>query len=156
MTRDTALDSHILSIIQTQEVPEQSYLQDILKGRGHDIPQATLSRRLKKLKIAKVAGIYKVINLNTPVLPIILNIQVSEFGMIVLHTHPGNAHSLAYFFDQKHVNLKTLEQKNSNILGTLAGDDTVLLIIRSKADLPHVLNMIQDEFPYLENSLKYY
>ena len=154
MTRDTALDSHILSIIQTQEIPEQSYLQDILKGRGHDIPQATLSRRLKKLKIAKVAGIYKVIDLNTPTLPIILNIQISEFGMIVLHTHPGNAHSLAYFFDQKHVNLTAVEQKNSGILGTLAGDDTVLLIIRSKAEFPHVLNTLQKEFPYLEKSLK--
>ncbi|WPY00140.1 ArgR family transcriptional regulator [Candidatus Trichorickettsia mobilis] len=146
MSRSNAIDGHILSIIQSHEIHEQIDLQNMLKERGHDIPQATLSRRLKKLKIAKVSGVYKAIDLNMPTLPIVLNIQISEFGLIILHTHPGNASSLAYFIDQKYVNYRN---SDSGILGTIAGDDTILLIIKSKNDLNKVLKLLQAEFPYL-------
>ncbi|WP_316353469.1 arginine repressor [Candidatus Trichorickettsia mobilis] len=146
MSRSNAIDGHILSIIQSHEIHEQIDLQNMLKERGHDIPQATLCRRLKKLKIAKVSGVYKAIDLNMPTLPIVLNIQISEFGLIVLHTHPGNASSLAYFIDQKYVSYRN---SDSGILGTIAGDDTILLIIKSKNDLNKVLKLLQEEFPYL-------
>jgi len=149
MPRNAVIDGYILSILQNYEIREQADLQKILKERGYAIPQATLSRRLKKLKIAKVEGIYKMIDLNMPNLPLVLNIQVSEFGLIILRTHPGNANSLAYFIDQKYVNYNPKSDKDSGILGTIAGDDTVLLIIRSKADLINVLNLMHMEFPYL-------
>ncbi|AHE66968.1 arginine repressor [Legionella oakridgensis] len=152
MTHDRILDGHILAIVQNQEIHEQSELQDKLKERGYDIPQATLSRRLKKLKIAKVANVYKIVDFNLPNLPIVLNIQVSEFGLIVLHTHPGNANSLGYFIDQKYVALHSQSSKKTGILGTIAGDDTVLLIIESKAQLEPVLQLLQEEFPYLKSS----
>nr|WP_241480481.1 hypothetical protein [Legionella norrlandica] len=76
----------ILSIVQTENIAEQSDLQHSLKKRGYDIPQATLSRRLKKMKIAKVSGYYKVIDYNQPGLPLVLNIQFSDFGLIILQT----------------------------------------------------------------------
>ncbi len=149
MTIDSAVDAHILSIIQTHEILEQSDLQARLKDRGFGIPQATLSRRLKKLKIAKISGVYKVIDLNQPNLPFVLNMQVSEFGLIVLHTHPGNANGLAYYIDQKHITYSSKNSEGSGILGTIAGDDTVLLIIKSKESLVNVLSIIHKEFPYL-------
>jgi transcriptional regulator of arginine metabolism len=150
MSYDTVLDGHILNIVQNQDVHEQLDLQNYLKDRGYDIPQATLSRRLKKLKIAKVAGIYKVVDLNIPNLPLVLNIQVSEFGLIVLHTHPGNASSLAYYIDQKWVAYQPHSIKRSGILGTIAGDDTVILIIESKTHLKQVLALLHEEFPYMK------
>ncbi|WP_133127404.1 arginine repressor [Legionella nagasakiensis] len=146
---DKILDEHILNIVQNQDIHEQSELQNKLKERGYDIPQATLSRRLKKLKIAKVANIYKMVDFNLPNLPIVLNVQISEFGLIVLHTHPGNANSLGYFIDQKYVALNSQQSKKTGILGTIAGDDTVLLILKSKAHLESVLQLLQEEFPYL-------
>lgn len=149
MSRDNILDGHILSLVQTQEIPEQIDLQNKLKERGYDVPQATLSRRLKKLKIAKVAGIYRVVAFSMPSLPLVLNIQIADSGLIVLHTHPANANSLASFFDQKYVAFSPQSPNNSDILGTIAGDDTVLLIIRSQEKLPQVLELIRAEFPYL-------
>src|SRR5690349_18196600 len=101
--RDHALEGHIINLVQTHSLHEQSELQELLKERGFDIPQATLSRKLKKMKIAKVEGIYKVVECNRPLLPPILNIQVSEYGIIVLHVHPGHANSLGAFFDNKYV-----------------------------------------------------
>ena len=150
MSHDNLLDGHILSIVQIQEIAEQSDLQQALKERGYDIPQATLSRRLKKLKIAKVAGIYRVVDFNPPNLPLVLNAQVSEYGLVVLHTQPGHANSLALFIDKKYVAFYPQQANNSGILGTIAGDDTVLLIVKSKADLDQVIQILQAEFPYLK------
>ncbi|MFI4937472.1 MAG: arginine repressor [Candidatus Berkiellales bacterium] len=154
MAHDHVIDGYILNLVQYQVIHEQADLQALLKERGFDIPQATLSRRLKKLKIAKVEGSYKIIEYNMPVLPPILNIQLSESGIIVLHVHPGQANSLAYYFDHKYVSYSPKNPKNTGILGTIAGDDTVLLIVKSKKDIPKVLEAINEEFPYLDTKLE--
>ncbi|MFO3118009.1 ArgR family transcriptional regulator [Legionella pneumophila serogroup 1] len=149
MTHDAFLDDLILSIVQTESIAEQSDLQNSLKKRGYEIPQATLSRRLKKMKIAKVSGYYKIIDYNQPGLPLVLNVQISDFGLIILQTHPGNANSLAYYIDRKYVSFSIKDSANSGILGTIAGDDTVLLIIKSKSDQQKVLDILMKEFPYI-------
>ena len=149
MTHEALVDDLILSIVHNEVIAEQSELQLSLKKRGYDIPQATLSRRLKKMNIVKVNGLYKVIDYKQPGLPLVLNIQVSEFGLIVVQTHPGNANSLAYYLDRKYVSFAIQEQTHSGILGTIAGDDTVLVILKSKEDKATVNTLLQEEFPYL-------
>ncbi|MDR3502629.1 MAG: ArgR family transcriptional regulator [Legionella sp.] len=149
MSQDALLDGHILNIVQTEKISEQIDLQKSLTERGYTIPQATLSRRLKKLKIAKVAGVYQVVDFNIPNLPLVLNIQISDFGLIVLHTHPGNANSLAYYIDKKYVSFSMQSNKNTGILGTIAGDDTVLLIVKSKEKQEEIVQLLRAEFPYL-------
>lgn len=146
---DRALDEHILAIIQTHKIGDQRDLQQILLQKGHSIPQATLSRKLNKLKIVKVDGVYKAIEVVQQPLPLILNMQVSEAGLIVLHTHAGQASGLAYFLDQKYVTPLTASQKKSGVLGTIAGDDTVLVIVERKKMLDQVLQSLQELFPYL-------
>lgn len=149
LSRDKLVDGLIFNIVQTQDVAEQSDLQASLKIRGYDIPQATLSRRLKKLKIAKVSGLYKAVDYNSPNLPLILNIEIADNGIIVLHTHPGSASSLAYFLDRKYVTFNPQTPKNSGIIGTIAGDDTVLVITKTRELLNDILQLFQQEFPYL-------
>ena len=149
MERDKVLDGDILDIIQNTEIREQKDLQEILKERGHNVPQATLSRHLKKLKIAKVGGVYNIIDFSQQNLPLILNLQISEYGIIVMHTHPGQATSLAYFIDRKYVSY-THKESSGAILGTIAGDDTVLLITKSQKALKEVLITIHQAFPYLK------
>ncbi|BCA93850.1 hypothetical protein TUM19329_02110 [Legionella antarctica] len=149
MSRDAVIDGYIINIIQNHKIAEQTELQHQLKARGYEVPQATLSRRLKKLKIAKVSGIYKVIDFVTSNVPLVLSIHVSDYGLIVLHTEPGNANSLGYFIDQKYVNYHSCDEKNPGILGTIAGDDTLLLIIKGKTYLQKVMQLLQEEFPYL-------
>lgn len=149
MSKDAVLDSHIINIIQSNKIAEQLELQHSLKVRGYDIPQATLSRRLKKLKIAKVSGVYKVVDFVNSSLPLVLSIHVSDYGLVILHTDPGNASSLGYYIDQKYVNYHSFEEKDSGVLGTIAGDDTLLLIIKGKDYLEKVLQLLHEEFPYL-------
>ena len=152
MTYDNALEAHILNIIQNQQINEQRDLQEQLNLRGYKIPQATLSRRLKKLNIAKVAGFYKIIELAKPASILVLNMQISESGLIVLHTHPGNANNLALFIDQKYVAISPISPnstKNFGILGTIAGDDTVLIITKNHQEAKKVLEILKAEFSYL-------
>jgi len=154
MSHHKILDDHILNIVQNNEILEQSDLQNMLKQKGYDIPQATLSRRLKRLKIAKVSGVYKIIDFNQSSLPLVLNMLVSEFGLIVLHVYPGQASSLAYFLDQKYVNYSSdKDSEDFGVLGTIAGDDTVLVIIKSKGVLQKVLNLLYVDFPYLKHGV---
>jgi transcriptional regulator of arginine metabolism len=143
------LDSHIIDIVNSGKIYEQIELQDILKKRGYDIPQATLSRRLKNLNIAKVGGLYKLVEASQIHLPMILNMQVSEFGIIVLHTLPGNANSLAIWLDQKYVDFSNKQKNKIELLGTIAGDDTILLIAKNKSALKNILANIKKDFPYV-------
>ncbi len=149
MAHDTIIDSQILNIIQSHAIREQMELQDMLEKNGYNIPQATLSRRLKKLKVAKVQGVYKLVDLSLPKNPSILNIRVSEFGSIVLHTYPGHGASLAYIIDRKYVSFSPQDfLKERGILGTIAGDDTVMVIVRGKSDIKSVVNILSEEFHY--------
>ncbi|MDR0406624.1 MAG: hypothetical protein LBH38_00855 [Holosporales bacterium] len=143
--QNAVLEEYILSIIQNNEISEQNDLQKILRHHGICISQATLSRKLRKLKITKISGLYKVMEFNPAYLPIVLNIQVSDYGLVVLRTNPGQANSLAYFLDQKYV---TAHSENE-ILGTIAGDDTVLIITKNKESLEKILDTIYKDFPYL-------
>lgn len=150
MAHDNTIDNLIINIIKEREITEQSHLQDYLQKKGYEIPQATLSRRLKRLNIAKVAGMYRMVGLNSPILPLVLNIQISDHGLIVLQTHPGHAGSLAFYIDQAYVTYHPKQPKNSGILGTIAGDDTVLLITQGVSSLDKVLELLYQDFAYLK------
>ena len=149
MAKNLVLDEQIMDIIQHKEIAEQSELQDLLRQIGFDIPQATLSRRLKKLNVAKVGGTYMSIDPGAAHVPRILHMQLSDFGLIVLHTLPGHANGLAYYLDQKYVTHDPREPKSSGLLGTIAGDDTLLLIAKDRAGVLNIVAILKTLFPYL-------
>ncbi len=150
MAHDNTIDNLVINIIKDHDIAEQSHLQAYLQQKGYEIPQATLSRRLKKLNIAKVAGIYQMVGLNSRALPQVLNIHTSDQGLIVLQTHPGQAGSLAYYIDQTYVTYHPQHPKNSGILGTIAGDDTILVITQGIDSLNKVLELLYQDFSYLK------
>lgn len=149
MAHDQQIDNMIITIVQTESIAEQSDLQHSLQRRGMTIPQATLSRRLKKLKIAKIAGYYKPVDYAQANVPLVVHMKCAEQGLIVLHTHPGNASSLAYYLDRKFVTFNPEQAMESGILGTIAGDDTVLVILTSPKAQDKVYRLLRNEFPYV-------
>jgi len=141
------LDEYILALVRDHEILEQIELQQLLEKRGFTIPQATLSRRLKKLNIAKVSGIYKIVGLTTTHLPMVLKLTASESGLIVLHTNPGEANALAASLDKKYIH-GPLADLNSPIIGSLAGDDTILLILKGPTYKNKALKLLKQDFSY--------
>ncbi|MFV0590143.1 MAG: arginine repressor [Draconibacterium sp.] len=138
----------IRKIIQNGKVHSQEDLLLVLKNKGFELTQATLSRDLKVLQVAKVPHpvlgyIYTIPENGTATSTIEQNrvnyladgftgLQFSG-NLAVLRTLPGYASSIAAVIDSSN----TWE-----IIGTVAGDDTILIIQRegiSKNDLMEAL-----------------
>lgn len=135
----------IQEIISDNHIDCQETLLKILSDKGIEVTQATLSRDIKELQIIKVADsdgnyIYK---LPTNRLPLTnKGNELISFGFLgiefsgnlgVVKTRPGYAMGIAAEIDDKITN---------EILGTVAGDDTILLIIRENISKNEVLKAL--------------
>jgi transcriptional regulator of arginine metabolism len=124
----------IEKIIREARITTQEELLKKLKGKGVSCTQATLSRNLRQLGVGRIpdgSGGYRYampdinrafgdspVRLN--VVPVIQEI-IEAKGMIIIKTIPGNASNTALFIDNA---------GRYEIAGTIAGDDTILLIPR--------------------------
>lgn len=130
--------SKIVDIISKQDIETQEQLTDILKKEGFPVTQATVSRDIKDLKLVKVTsknGVYKYAlstGDNAPPAAKFHNIMRETItsvdhaeNIVVIKTFPGMGGAAAAAIDS----LKTPE-----ILGSIAGDDTVMLVLRTKDD----------------------
>lgn len=128
----------ILELIGTREIGSQEELRQLLFKRGWDVTQSTLSRDLRDLRIARVPtddGLRYVVSaegtaeegaVRTPLATLLpqLFVRVDGVGhMVVLKTVTGSAQTVAHALDR---------ESNTDILGTIAGDDTILMVCRSE------------------------
>ena len=135
----------ILEIIQSGPVFSQEELARRLREAGISSTQATLSRDLNALKISKIPGEGYVVPVknhlpSTDLSSGVLRIQFSG-QMAVIKTRPGMASAVAALIDSQVV---------SPIIGTLAGDDTVLLIGRVDASQSDILDALIPFFPEIK------
>ena len=136
----------ILDIIQAGPVFSQDELAARLREAGISSTQATLSRDLKALRISKVPGEGYVVpargrSLSVDFTSGILRIQFSA-NLGVIRTRPGLANAVAVLIDNHMVH---------SILGTIAGDDTILLILREGSTPEVVLDALTPLFPEIKN-----
>ena len=136
----------ILEIIQSGPVFSQEELALLLREQGISSTQATLSRDLKALKISKVPGEGYVIPTRGRALSAdfsngILRIMFSG-NLAVIRTRPGLANAVAIVVDSQMV---------FPVLGTIAGDDTILLILREGSAVNEVLDALTPLFPEIKN-----
>lgn len=143
------MNMHILNIVENGNIREQKEIMDQLKEHGFEAPQATISRRLKKLGVYKEKGVYKVVRAREGYLPTILNMQTSDFGTIVLHIQPGHAGPLGYFLDKKYVNFARTDSSDKPIMGCIAGDDTVVLFAKNSESSNTIIEALKKDFPEL-------
>lgn len=134
----------IKDIIENDVVETQGDLADKLKEHGLNVTQATVSRDIKEMGLIKVPtgdGRYRyavpqdsVTEYNFGRLQRLFKEVVTYFdyaeNMIVVKTLPGNANAVAIFLDNMRLN---------EVLGTIAGDDTILIILRDKAKAPEMI-----------------
>lgn len=126
----------ILELIDKYEIETQEELADKLKKIGVDVTQATVSRDIKELRLVKVlmnSGKYgySLINQGESFLSEkLLTVFKSSFissdyanNIVVVKTLPGMAQAAASTVDA---------MKWTEILGTIAGDDTLIIICRAE------------------------
>jgi len=134
----------IRETLRLHEVGNQHDLIRLLEEAGIKVAQATLSRDCTEIGVVRSrgAGGYRLVlpeenpgNIIKGLVGVeVLSIESNE-TVVIIKTLPGRGHGVASFFDQ---------MKNSPILGTVAGDDTVLVIPRSVAQISQVISYIQE------------
>jgi transcriptional regulator of arginine metabolism len=136
----------ILDLVRTQRIPSQEVLRELLARRGFEVAQATLSRDIRELGLVKVpdeegGSIYTVpahVTDPTPTLSRLLPalyLGADGVGNLrVVKTLTGGAQPVAVAIDW---------EEWPELVGTVAGDDTVLLVLREKKHLKVITRRLE-------------
>ena len=147
----------IKMIISGKEVGSQEELLKALGNEGFEVTQATLSRDLKQLKVAKAANIngkyvyvlpnnimYKRSNTQSTSEMLMnsgfVSLQFSG-NLAIIRTRPGYASSMAYDIDNRECD---------DILGTIAGDDTIMMVIREGIPHRRIQDFLSEIIPHIK------
>jgi transcriptional regulator of arginine metabolism len=134
----------ILELIEAEPVASQEELRRLIRQRGWDVTQSTLSRDVHELRLVRVptdegmhyaraegggggtgGGGAHAENGQPSLEDLVPQLVLSVDGvaeLLVLRTPPGSAHTVAVALDR---------ERGPGVLGTIAGDDTILVVCRS-------------------------
>ena len=136
----------ILEIIKERIIETQEELVSALKDAGYDATQATVSRDIRELKISKMTtgkGTYRYVlpkqadpasgvKFSSALIDSITTVEFAQ-NLVVIKTYPGLASAVAGGIDRMNLD---------QILGCVAGDDTIMLVSRSEESA----KLISDRF----------
>jgi transcriptional regulator of arginine metabolism len=137
----------ILELVRERRVPSQEVLREMLSDRGIEVAQATLSRDIRELGLVKVpdengGSVYTLpagVTDPTPTLARLLpSLYLGADGvgnLLVVKTLVGGAQPIAVGIDW---------EEWPEVVGTVAGDDTVLVILRDAAQRERVVRRLED------------
>jgi transcriptional regulator of arginine metabolism len=137
----------IRELVGSRAVGSQEELRRLLRQRGWDVTQSTLSRDLREMRLARVpdadGGARYALTESVPdttrvtlerLLPQLFDRLDGVGELLVLHTMPGGAQAIAFALDA---------EGWPELLGTIAGDDTILMICRSAAAREKIARRLQ-------------
>jgi len=139
--------AEILDLISRYNIDTQEELTNRLQQAGFKVTQATVSRDIRELKLTKVAGDngkQKYVVLQKPKSDLYDKyVQVLRTGylsmdkaqnILVIKTVSGMAMAVATAVDELHIN---------GVVGTIAGDDTVMCAVRDNEEIVRVMEQIK-------------
>ena len=131
----------ILELISTRAVRTQEELADALSADGWQVTQSSVSRDIAALHLAKVDGIYRRARNaagrdpdEVRIAEGVLTAEAAGEAIVVVHTPPGEANRVGVALDR----LAWPE-----IVGTIAGDDTIFLAVSNQAAQRQVVKKIR-------------
>lgn len=148
----------IKRLITSKKISNQEELLEALRAAGFELTQATLSRDLKEIRVGKMpdpkkGNVYFLHNQltaaesrpNAPKMPAesVLSIAFAN-NLCILKTQPGFAPSVAIYIDYSNL---------MEIAGTIAGDDTILIIPGDNFNRRELLNALEGIFPGIEDKV---
>ena len=143
MIAKKARQGRILEIVRKHSVRSQEELSSILRNESVPVTQSTLSRDIRELGLVKVRGRYQSPGDALPAAPnehlrrtmeqYVLSTGVSG-NIVIIKTSPGNAHSVGVVLDAA---------QWPEVMGTIAGDDTVFVLAQSSRIGKKVLERIR-------------
>jgi transcriptional regulator of arginine metabolism len=143
MLSKKARQGRILEIIRKRQIRSQEELSAFLRREGAEATQSTLSRDIRELGLVKARGNYQAPDELRSSPPVdFLRRAFEQFvvrtgvsgNIVMIKTSPGNAHSVAVVVDAA---------QWPEVLGTVAGDDTVFVLVRKSSLGRKVMGRIQ-------------
>ena len=143
----SARQTMILELIDQFDIDTQDELASMLKARGLKVTQATVSRDIKELRLIKVLsddGAYKYATVDKAEADLkdrfinifahsVLSLDATG-NLIVVKTIPGTASAAAEAIDSMRI---------EEIIGTIAGDNSIFIAIRDSADTAELIRRFQ-------------
>ena len=124
----------IRALVSQQKVYTQQEMTQLLRDAGYDCTQATVSRDIVELKLEKASGKFYIlpeeVRLRRVVPEVVIEVRAAG-NLVVVKTRPGGAGSAAEALDKASL---------QGIIGSVAGDDTILLV----AETPELAVSVQD------------
>ena len=143
----TTRQEKILEIIESEEIETQEELANRLRERGYKVTQATVSRDIKELRLIKISGRRNTYRYARPgrheditndrMIRLLTDstVDIAYAGqMVVVKTLSGSANVAAEAIDN--MNWK-------EVLGTIAGDNTIFVAVRSENDAAEIASRIR-------------
>jgi len=141
--------TRVIELISSNKIETQEELADLLRKDGYDVTQATVSRDIRELKLTKIATedgrqIYRLLKNNTEHLHDkyvrvlkdgFLSMDTAQ-NILVVKTVSGMAMAVAAALDGLDM---------PEIAGSIAGDDTIMVAIRTSEDTITVMNDIREK-----------
>lgn len=140
----TLRHAKIRETVDRRVIETQEELAEALRKEGFDVTQATVSRDIKELMLIKVptgdggyryafppeqSMIFSQSRMERTFQDAVVGLDHSQ-NLIVIKTHPGTAQAVAYTVDYV---------KWPEIIGSVAGDDTIIVVVKPIEDVPAVL-----------------
>lgn len=137
----------IRQLIASHRVTSQEHLRELLAARGVDVAQATLSRDIRELRLIKVPDSEGRTHYTLPpeswdhspalarLLPALYVGAEGTGNLLIVRTLSGGAQAIAEALDW---------EEWPEVLGTLAGDDTILVILRDPRKLTTIQRRIEE------------
>lgn len=124
----------LLELISSRELRTQEEVCEALIAEGWPVTQSSVSRDIAALRLSKEGGVYvrqspRIDKAHPNPLMVVLHESVLDFApagdaLVVLHTPPGEASRVGAAIDR---------HAFSEVVGTIAGDDTVFVAVRDSA-----------------------
>ena len=132
----------ILELISTRAIHTQEELAEALAGAGWEVTQSSVSRDIAALRLVKVDGAYRRPPRGTStqdpderrIAESVLTAEPAGDALVVLHTPPGDANRVGVALDR----LAWPE-----VVGTIAGDDTIFLAVKDRGAQRGVLRAVR-------------
>jgi transcriptional regulator of arginine metabolism len=137
----------ILDLVRTQRISSQEVLRERLAQRGFKVAQATLSRDIRMLGLVKVpdeerGSVYTVPSNVTDPTPTLSRLLPALYlgadgvdNLLIVKTLTGGAQPVAVAIDW---------EEWPEVVGSVAGDDTILLILRDRSHLPVITARLEE------------
>ncbi|MDR3271614.1 MAG: arginine repressor [Peptococcaceae bacterium] len=139
----------IQQFIAQETIHTQEELAERLRLEGFQVTQATVSRDIKEMGLMKILGqddeyhyaipgeavfVNGLDNLRRRAREVVVSVNDSE-NLVIIRTTPGNAQALASLIDAS---------RWTDVVGTVGGDDTVLVVVKPKEAVPEVRQRFMD------------